>query len=264
MKLFKNILDLIFIPKCGACFKALPSGEQALCEACLLKYESEKSAKCGRCGYPRRYCACVIKAEGKDAPLVHVTGYSTRRESVSKKMILRLKDNALHSLLDVISFDMAESFRFRCSIERSEDRVSDESTVFDCVSENTVITWIPRRKNARIKAGHDQSFELAKRVSQELDIPILHMFINVGKKAQKKLDPEKRIINAEKSYIIFAPKEQISGKNIIIIDDIVTTGASIKACINQLRELGAEKVIALTFAQTEAYREVYNDSPAVR
>ncbi len=263
MKLIQNILDLIFIPKCGACNCALPLGK-ALCERCELKYEAEKSAKCGICAYPRKYCKCIIKNGSKDIPLVHVSGYSTKRDSVSKSMILCVKDHALHRLLDKLSLDMAEAFRFRCSIERSEERIQDGSTVFECTAENTLITWVPRSKRAYRKAGHDQALELAKRVSSELGFPVFTAFINIGRSAQKKLSSEKRTVNAEKSHMLIASEEEVLGKNIIIIDDIVTTGASIKACAEQLNEAGARKVIALTFAQTEANQEVYDDMPSVR
>ncbi len=264
MNILKNILDLIFIPKCGACSVALPSSEKALCESCELKYQAEKNAKCGRCGYPRKYCNCTIKDAEAEIPFVHVTGYSTKRDSVSKSMILHAKDNALKTLLDEISLDMAQAFRFRGRVERSEDKQPDQSTVFDCVSENTLITWVPRSKRAYRKAGHDQALELAKRVSHELEFPIFTAFMNVGKAAQKKLNADERAENAEKSHVFIGSREEISGKNIIIVDDIVTTGASIKACAKQLVHAGAEKVIALTFAQTEAYREVYDDMPSVK
>ncbi len=264
MRIFKNILDLIFVPKCGACSCAMPSGDYVLCEDCRIKYESEVSAKCGICGYPRKYCKCVIKDAKTEIPLVHVSGYSTKRDSVSKSMILHAKDTKLKDLFDKIALDMAEMFRFRCSIERSEDKMADRSTVFDCTSEDTLITWVSRSKKAYRRAGHDQALELSKRISRELGFPIFSAFVNVGRVKQKKLNAEKRKENAERSYLLIASAEQISGKKIIIVDDIVTTGASIKSCARQLFDAGAEKVIALSFAQTEAYKEVYDDSPLVK
>ncbi len=260
MGIFKNILDLLFVPKCGACFAALPSGDEALCEGCKLKYEAEKSAKCGRCGYPIRYCRCTVGRGENAIPLVRVSGYSTRRDSVSKLMILHLKDNALRELLSLVARNMAEAFRFRASLERSEGK----SVTASCTAENTYITWVGRSKRAYRRAGHDQSEELAKRISKELGFPIMRMLENVGHKAQKKLNSEERKKNAAKSHVLIADSTLFAGKNIIIIDDIVTTGASISACAEMLTNAGAGRVIALTFAQTESSREVYDDMPSVK
>ncbi len=257
MRIFKNILDLLFVPKCGACFAPLPNGEDALCEGCLTKYESEKSAKCGVCAYPIRYCRCTV---GDNVPLVRVSGYSTRRDSVSKQMILHLKDNALKNLLELISADMSDEFIFKCKTERSEGGAN----VSRCSSENTVITWIPRSRRAYRRAGHDQAEQLARLVSKHLGFPLLKMFENVGRKAQKKLRSDDRQENAEKNYRCIMTREMLGGKNVIIIDDIVTTGASVTACAEKLKSVKAGLVVALAFARTESNKAVYDDMPSVR
>ncbi len=251
---------MLFPPKCGACFAPIPSGDEALCEDCKLKYESEKSGKCGRCGYPVKYCRCTVGKGSDSVTLIRVTGYSTLRDSVSKQMILHLKDTALRNLLCLVSRDIADAFRFREKLESSEGKAD----VCSCTSENTYITWVPRSKRAYRKAGHDQSEEIAKRVSRELGFPLIRAFENVGHKAQKKLNSEERKKNASKSYVLTADSDLIKDKNVIIIDDIVTTGASISACAELLKGAGSAKMVALVFAQTESSREAYDDMPIVK
>ena len=57
--------------------------------------------------------------------------------------------------------------------------------------------------------------------------------------------------NAESSYGIVCEKELFYGKNVILIDDIVTTGASMGVCASLLKSAGAKTVTALVYAKTD-------------
>ncbi len=255
MKFFKNLLDLIFVPKCGSCGIALPSGDEALCAECAVRYATEKNLKCAVCGYPHIYCKCRISCDSGEIPLVHVAPYSTWRDSVGKRMVLHIKDNATRTLLDKMASDMVEAFNIR---------VSSESVFCDMTPENTCITWVARSKKAYRKAGHDQSEELAKRISHLLGFPAFSCFVNLGRMSQKKLNSEMRLQNAVSNYILSADNEGFEDKIVIVVDDIVTTGSSIRSCAEQLLANGAKSIIALSFAKTENERISYNDSPRVK
>ncbi len=229
----------------------MPSSENALCEECEKLYTIERDKRCRFCGFPYRYCICRVLGDGREYSLIHVSGYDVKREAVSKRMVLHIKDDRLKELLDRMAFDMAETFRFRKNLELSEERTADAHTVFDCNSENTLVTWVCRSQKAYRRAGHDQSRELAMRVSKELGFETFEAFANIGGTAQKTLNSKNRRKNAESAQKLIADSDGFKDKNIIIIDDIVTTGASIGACADRLISAGANKVIALTFAKTD-------------
>lgn len=88
------------------------------------------------------------------------------------------------------------------------------------------ISYIPMYHKDEFRRGYNQSELLAREVSKMLKIPVIDL---VGKirstKEQNKLDKESRRNNLSNSFIV---KEScnLSGKSIILIDDLVTTGAT--------------------------------------
>ena len=95
--------------------------------------------------------------------------------------------------------------------------------------------------------------KLSGELAKAMGLPCLTCLTRVrGGKEQKRLNAAQRAKNVKKLY---APIESldsaVGGKNVIIIDDVVTTGASMAACVSYLIRAGARKVIALSLASTE-------------
>jgi ComF family protein len=68
-------------------------------------------------------------------------------------------------------------------------------------------------------------------------------------KAQASLKASDRAKNL-RSSIIVSDRSKINGKSIILIDDVYTTGATVRLCARKLREAGAKKIMVLTIAKT--------------
>jgi ComF family protein len=66
--------------------------------------------------------------------------------------------------------------------------------------------------------------------------------------AQKTLNREKRLKNLKKSFSL-NPEFSVKHKNILLIDDVITTGATANACAQLLKEDGADKVYVATLAR---------------
>lgn len=241
------LADLLFIPKCAACFTPLPDNSKALCGQCEKRYLSERGSVCYMCGRTHMFCDCRIHYNGHSFPLIHVTSYSITREAVSKSLTLHIKDDRLDSALDFIADEMSRAF-----IERAGRDMSD--FIGGWSPEDTEITWIPRSEKAKRSAGHDQGRELALRIGKRLNTPVLPAFYNGAHSSQKTLDRYERLENAENSFLLIAEPEDIRNKNIILVDDIVTSGASLGVCAEKLLLSGAESVIMLVFAKTDHRR----------
>ncbi len=116
------------------------------------------------------------------------------------------------------------------------------------------ITYAPRTKAMRRLYGFDQSERLATALARELDIPVLHCLVRNSKASvQKTLNHEQRIANMKNAYRV---KNGVSldGMKILILDDIVTTGATMLSATVALRRAGAKSVIGI--APGAAYRHV--------
>jgi predicted amidophosphoribosyltransferase len=155
-------------------------------------------------------------------------------------MILGLKDNRHRAALEKMSSEMV-----RVLGSRAPEIVENPS--------NSVIVFVPRSEKARREAGHDQSYLLARRISEKTGIELENVFISRGKKAQKTLNKEQRMENAELNYDIVPEIYDFRGKTAIIVDDIITSGSSVGVCGGMLIGAGAERVVALVYAKTERY-----------
>lgn len=110
-----------------------------------------------------------------------------------------------------------------------------------------IITYVPIHRRRKAIRGYNQSELIAKYVSKSLDIPLSReKLIRVkNTKPQNKLNRYDRIKNIEGVFKIVDSIE-FENKEILIIDDITTTGATIKECAQVLLEEGhAKKVDAL-------------------
>ena len=105
------------------------------------------------------------------------------------------------------------------------------------------ITWVPVSFRRRLRRGYDQSRLLAVAVGRELGLPVVCLLRKARHTpAQSSLgDAAQRRANALGAYV---PRTQILGKRILLLDDIITTGATLSECAKVLRIAGAAEVVA--------------------
>lgn len=119
----------------------------------------------------------------------------------------------------------------------------------ELMGEVDLVTAVPCTFKRRLEIGFPHAEKLARDIARRSRKPYKTTARVTGeKREQKKLNREQRLENARRSYKI-ADKEYIKGKNILIVDDVSTTGATLSAIAEQLKAKGAGKVFAVTFAQ---------------
>ena len=117
-------------------------------------------------------------------------------------------------------------------------RVLQEELEFD------LITWVPVSRWRKLRRGFDQVELLAKAVSPELGIRaegLLEKIRNNQANSGLKTSAERRA-NVLGAYRAVHP-ELLRGKRVLLLDDIVTTGATASECARVLLTAGAEEVI---------------------
>ena len=124
-----------------------------------------------------------------------------------------------------------------------------------CVRDNRstpldLVTWVPLSKKRRRKRGFDQAEALARAVARELDLPVrgtLEKFRNN--------DPQSHLHEASERRAnvlgVYRLKESVdlAGLRVLLVDDVVTSGATLSECARLLRSAGAAEVLCATLAQ---------------
>ena len=212
MGAFSELLDLLFPPRCVFCRKFLKRGEKSICPRCegLLPYTN------GAERHGDFFSVCV-------APLYY--------EGDVRESILRYKFHEATGYAKTYGRLMADCIRERLS------------------GRWDLISWVPLSRERYRERGYDQAMLLALACALELDdvaVSTLEKFKNVEK--QSKIgSAEKRRANISGVYRAVDP-ELIADKRILLIDDIITTGATLSECARTLRDAGAKEVLCAAIA----------------
>lgn len=112
-----------------------------------------------------------------------------------------------------------------------------------------LITWVPVSKRRQFRRGYDQTKLIAVSAAQELQLPaaaLLHKSRHT-KPQSRLIDPSHRRANVLGAFTVTDPKA-IAGKRILLLDDIITTGATASECAKVLLSAGAKEVYCAAVA----------------
>ncbi len=117
-----------------------------------------------------------------------------------------------------------------------------------------IIYYVPSHRRKEAIRGYNQSELLANYIGKFLNIPVSHNnLIKIRHtKEQNKLDKANRLSNLKNAFKL-KREEEIKGKSVLLIDDIVTTGSTFVECGKVLKESGAKEIIALALTSSKKY-----------
>lgn len=212
------VLNLLSPQQCLGC----GAGGMALCPQCALKTKIAEPVK-----------------------LENIYSAGNYHDPVLKKAVWLLKYRGIKSLAE----SLAELMHVRLVryLETESPRLGDSVSKLN----NWVIVPIPLHKKRLKERGYNQSELLAQHLSDKLKIPVRAdvLYKNRHTETQVTLkDRQKRLKNLIGAFSVKNP-EQIDGKKIILVDDVTTTGATIREASGVLKNSGATRVIALTLAR---------------
>ena len=246
----ERIRALLFPPKCVACGTLLdwyeaPHSRTPLCDTCLKNWESEKLETCGYCAKRVTVCECMPDALKKAGcrGFRKLTYYlHGRREPVQNRIVFRLKESRDRRTVSFLAHEWmpaVEELLASCGYAKNE----------------IAIAWLPRSYAAKSKYGVDQSEMLAKALSRVSGIRCLKLLARRFKhtRSQKTLSMTARLQNVKDMFRLTRAANSCP-RVVILVDDVITTGASTAACVRLLRRAGAKRVFCLAISSDDANR----------
>ncbi|WP_345421460.1 ComF family protein [Halioxenophilus aromaticivorans] len=111
----------------------------------------------------------------------------------------------------------------------------------------TAITPVPLHWRKQWRRGFNQAYEISRVLAQRWALPIVTAKRRLAGVDQKQLNKREREQNLEQAFVC---SQDLGGHNILIVDDVVTTGATVNTLAGQLLEAGANTVDVFTLART--------------
>ncbi|RHR11102.1 ComF family protein [Pseudoflavonifractor sp. AF19-9AC] len=215
MSLGTAILNLLFPPKCPFCHVVLEDPEAGLCPDCQvsLPWLTGQAAE-------RK----IEFADGCYSPLAY-------RDRV-REGVHHLKFHRCRASTAPFGMLMAQCAR---------DHLTEKADA---------VTWTPLSRKRLRQRGFDQAELLARAVGKELGLPVvptLEKFRNTQPQSSL-TEAAQRRANARGAYRL-RPGAQVSGQRLLLVDDVVTSGATLDECAYLLKQAGAQRVWCLTLAQ---------------
>lgn len=228
-KIFNTIIRAIYPKRCPLCDEIIPINE-TYC-ACS-RYESIKIGDnfCYHCAHDKNNCVC---GAGNTVYLPYVSAVYIYGGKI-RADILNLKFNNEKHLAIKLGEMMAERVAYAYA-----------DVDFD------VVTYVPMSDRSYDVRTYNQSELLAKQVGKMLFCPVKDLLEKIRQTEQQhNLGGNERIKNLNNSVRLIDP-DYVKGKNILICDDVKTTGATLSQCVSVLREAGAGKVCCICVAVTD-------------
>ena len=115
-----------------------------------------------------------------------------------------------------------------------------------------VMVFVPMLKKDQRKRGFNQSYLLAKELSNIISVPVLEDALVKVKKTKKQvgLKRKDRKVNLKDAFKLTSSKD-IKDKSVLIIDDVMTTGSTVERIAELLKKKGAKIVKVLTVASVQ-------------
>jgi ComF family protein len=113
-----------------------------------------------------------------------------------------------------------------------------------------VILPVPLHDSRQYQRGFNQAVEIGKAIGQILSIPLNEDILYATRKTkhQARLPAHEREANVRGAFAVDDPEGIITGKNILLIDDITTTGATLRENESVLLEASAKKIVTAVIA----------------
>lgn len=215
-KLFHILLDILFPSRCLICGKE----KSFLCNKCRAEIINPRFADLNKNG-----CEKVFSFLSYNDPAV-------------KKLLWNLKYRHITEIAKILS----EIILYNCPYFSTVDK------------KNHILVPVPISAKRKRQRGYNQSTLIAEFISKETGIPLINDLLTKEKETASQVETKnkkERIKNLKNSFSVNKNiiKEGIKNARVILVDDVITTGATLNETAKTLKKAGFKSVVGITAAR---------------
>jgi ComF family protein len=231
-------LDVALPPLCQSCREPLGGGA-GLCAACWSKLSLIEPPYCARLGIPFTYDAGpgLLSMEAISAPPAYDRARAAvRYDDIARALMLRFKYGDRLDLTPMMGRWMARAGR-------------------ELLQEADALLPVPLHWRRLWARRFNQSAALARAISDQCDLPVVDGALKRVRATPQQvgLSKAERADNVQGAFRVPAEhKSEVAGRRLVLIDDVLTSGATVDTCARALLRAGAKHVDVLVFARVVA------------
>jgi ComF family protein len=224
-----NCLDCVLPRSCCVCERP---GE-VICKLCSLAISKHSSLRCYGCALTKA-CDCN-KPDWSIDRTITLTSY----EPPYDRLIGEMKFQSKQSIGQILGNLMGKQLR---------EIVEEEKLDLKRFS----LMPIPLSSTRFRQRGFNQALSIANAIRKQLPIKLdIGLTRTANKQSQSSLDRAQRLVNLSNTYALSSKFDKATKSHIILVDDVMTTGATLNTCAALLKRNGAREVWAMVAARTE-------------
>jgi ComF family protein len=251
--LFSGLRQLLLPAACAICRAPHePTQDGIVCGACLARVVPLTLPQCLRCGHPRYSLSVPLAQEAprsqgvpRNAPCAWCPQLHPAVRAV--RSVTRMDDGSGPALVHALKYQ-----GWRAVAVAMGRRMARLSWPEDVVSERAALVPVPLSDTRLRERGYNQAQCLAEVLSPLCQCPLWSDVLvrTRDTRSQVRLTPSERAVNVSRAFAVpHGRQAQLRGAHLVLVDDVVTTAATLNAAAEALVAGGARIVSAVTFGR---------------
>ncbi|HTT32575.1 MAG TPA: ComF family protein [Methylomirabilota bacterium] len=234
------LLSIFFPGDCRICGQLLVDSRRVpICDDCFSSFKRIPQPCCELCGWP---LPGLTRNEGSTL-ICPVCQYKTY--AFDRARSFAIYEGPLVQAIVLLKFEQIEPLG-KWFAERLAEVAEGETQILAA----DVVVPVPLHRQRERERGYNQAALLSMPLAKRLRVPHRALLL-----MRTRARPDKRILSLEERWesvrgaFATRPGSQVDNLRVLLVDDVLTTGATLDACARALREAGAKSVVALTVAR---------------
>jgi ComF family protein len=236
-QLLGALLDVILPPICHICHSFIPAADSLhICPTCRDKLPLVLSPLCPVCGIP-------FEGKGSD----HICGSCiTHPPHFDAAHANFLYEGPIRELIHSFKYNRNTHLRYPLALLTLEGLHPTVST-----HAPHLIAPVPLHRSRLRQRGFNQAVLIGSELSRQLSLQMLPDVLVRTRRTEPQIDltAAERRLNVKGAFSV-KRADTVTGKRILLLDDVMTTGSTMDECAKELKKAGADSVIAVTVART--------------
>ena len=234
--MFRTLLDLVYPRFCAGCGGAVGANESHVCWDCLSAIQYVAHPYCSHCGDP-------VFGRVDEAFTCYTCSSATPH--FDRALSAARYQGPLQEIM--------RNFKYRKGLWTGDDiaqlLLACVNSHFD-VDEVDAVAFVPLYPARQRQRGYNQAEVLAAAVAHRLRKPLLRRCLARVRPtpSQTGLTAKARASNVENAFKVRRPGH-VQGRSVLLVDDVMTTGATVNECARVLKKAGASRVWVATVAR---------------